>query len=246
MPDPTEPDALRTALRERHAAVLARIGAACQAAGRPPGSVTLLAVSKTFPAHSVLALADCGQRSFGENYLQEAHDKISACATQRPDLALEWHFIGPIQSNKTRPIAENFAWVHSVDRERVARRLAEQRPAGAPPLQVCLQVNIGAEDSKSGCEPAQVPALAEQIAALPGLRLRGLMAIPRPQPDHDGQRRQFAELRRLFESLVARGLPLDTLSMGMSDDLEAAIAEGATIVRVGSALFGARQPRVGG
>jgi pyridoxal phosphate enzyme (YggS family) len=238
--------ALMASLRERHAAVLARIDAACRAAGRTAGSVTLLAVSKTFPARSVLALADCGQRSFGENYLQEAQDKISGCATQRPDLALEWHFIGPIQSNKTRPIAENFAWVHSVDRERVARRLAEQRPAGAPALQVCLQVNIGAEDSKSGCDPAQAPALAEQIAGLPGLRLRGLMAIPRPQPDQGEQRRQFAELRRVFEGLVARGLPLDTLSMGMSDDLEAAIAEGATIVRVGSALFGSRQPRAGG
>jgi pyridoxal phosphate enzyme (YggS family) len=246
MLDEPSSDSSPTALRERHAAVLTRIEAACRAAGRRPDSVTLLAVSKTFPASSVLALADCGQRSFGENYLQEAQDKISACATQRPDLPLEWHFIGPIQSNKTRPIAESFAWVHSVERERVARRLAEQRPAGAAALQVCLQVNIGAEDSKSGCAPAEVPALAEQVAAMAGLRLRGLMAIPRPQPDHGEQRRQFAELRRIFESLVARGLPLDTLSMGMSEDLEAAIAEGATIVRVGSALFGPRQPRAGG
>ena len=243
MLDEPSSDSSPTALRERHAAVLTRIEAACRAAGRRPDSVTLLAVSKTFPASSVLALADCGQRSFGENYLQEAQDKISACATQRPDLPLEWHFIGPIQSNKTRPIAEHFDWVHSVDREKIARRLAEQRPAARGPLQVCLQVNIDAEATKSGCAPDEVPALARAIAAMPGLRLRGLMAIPLPQPATE--RAAFARLRALFERLREEGLPVDTLSMGMSDDLEAAIAEGSTLVRVGSALFGRRAVTAG-
>ncbi|MBP7659855.1 MAG: YggS family pyridoxal phosphate-dependent enzyme [Burkholderiaceae bacterium] len=227
-------------LQQRYEAVGRRIETACRAAGRPPDQVTLLAVSKTFPAGRVLDLAGCGQRRFGENYLQEALAKISECAIQRPDWRLEWHFIGPIQSNKTRPIAEHFDWVHSVDRERVARRLAEQRPPHLAPLQVCIQVNIGAEDTKSGCEPAQASALAHLIASLPGLRLRGLMAIPRPETDPAAQQAQFALVRELFERLRAEGLALDTLSMGMSDDLEAAVAQGATIVRVGSALFGRR------
>ena len=227
-------------LQQRYEAVGRRIETACRAAGRPPDQVTLLAVSKTFPAGRVLDLAGCGQRRFGENYLQESLAKISECAIQRPDWRLEWHFIGPIQSNKTRPIAEHFDWVHSVDRERVARRLAEQRPPHLAPLQVCIQVNIGAEDTKSGCEPAQASALAHLIASLPGLRLRGLMAIPRPETDPAAQQAQFALVRELFERLRAEGLALDTLSMGMSDDLEAAVAQGATIVRVGSALFGRR------
>lgn len=227
-------------LSDRLALVQARIAASCRSVGRPPDAVALLAVSKTFGAERVLALAAHGQRRFGENYLQEALEKISGCATQRPDLALEWHFIGPIQSNKTRPIAEHFDWVHSIDREKIARRLAEQRPPARGPLQVCLQVNIDAEDSKSGCAPGEVPALARAIAAMPGLRLRGLMTIPRPQPESAGTREAFARLRELFERLRKDGIPLDTLSMGMSDDLEAAIAEGSTLVRVGSALFGRR------
>lgn len=227
-------------LSDRLATVQARIAAACRSAGRPRDDVALLAVSKTFGTERVLALAAHGQRRFGENYLQEALEKISGCATQRPDLPLEWHFIGPIQSNKTRPIAEHFDWVHSVDREKIARRLAEQRPAARGALQVCLQVNIDAEDSKSGCTPAEVPALARAIAAMPGLRLRGLMAIPRPQPDPARTRQAFARLNALFGQLREEGLPIDTLSMGMSDDLEAAIAEGSTLVRVGSALFGRR------
>jgi pyridoxal phosphate enzyme (YggS family) len=227
-------------MSERLHAVQARIDAACAATGRPREQVTLLAVSKTFSADRVIAMADLGQRRFGENYLQEALGKISECATQRPDLPIEWHFIGPIQSNKTRPIAEHFQWVHGIDRERVARRLSEQRPAHLPPLQVCLQVNIAAEDTKSGCSPEQAPALAALIATLPGLRLRGLMAIPRPQADPAAQRAPFAQVRALQETLQGQGLMLDTLSMGMSDDLEAAIAEGATLVRVGSALFGSR------
>jgi pyridoxal phosphate enzyme (YggS family) len=228
-------------LHDRLPVVEARIASACRSAGRPRDAVALLAVSKTFAAERVLALADHGQRRFGENYLQEALEKISHCATQRPDLPLEWHFIGPIQSNKTRPIAEHFDWVHSVDRERIARRLAEQRPRQLGPLQVCLQVNIDDEASKSGCSLAEAPTLARLIAQLPGLRLRGLMAIPQPQADAQRMREPFGRLRELFERMRADGLPVDTLSMGMSDDLEAAIAEGSTMVRVGSALFGRRE-----
>jgi pyridoxal phosphate enzyme (YggS family) len=229
-----------TTLQQRYEALEIRLTQACQAAGRPRDAVSLLAVSKTFPAQAVMALAGCGQYRFGENYLQEALGKIGECAACALPRALEWHFIGPIQSNKTRPIAEHFDWVHSVDRERIALRLAEQRPAHLPPLQVCVQVNIGAEDSKSGCEPAQALELARMVNQLPRLRLRGLMAIPRPLPDIAAQREQFAQVRALYEALRQDGLPLDTLSMGMSDDLEAAVWEGATLVRVGSALFGRR------
>ena len=229
-----------TTLRQRYEALQSRIESACRTAGRAREQVELLAVSKTFAAERVLELAACGQRRFGENYLQEGLGKISECATQRPDWRLEWHFIGPIQSNKTRPIAEHFDWVHSVDREKIARRLSEQRPAGRPPLQVCLQVNIAAEDTKSGCEPVQALELARVVAGLPGLRLRGLMAIPRPVATLAAQRAQFAQVRALHQRLLDAGLAVDTLSMGMSDDLEAAILEGATIVRVGSALFGRR------
>ena len=227
-------------LQERYESLRRRIEAACALAGRPVSAVRLLAVGKAFPASSVLALAALGQRAFGESYLQEALVKISACTHERPDLPLEWHFIGPIQSNKTRPIAEHFDWVHSVDRERVARRLAEQRPAARGPLQVCLQVNISGEASKSGCAPGEALALARAVGALPALQLRGLMAIPEPTDDPARQREAFAAVRGVFEQLRAAGLPVDTLSMGMSADLEAAIAEGATIVRVGSALFGER------
>lgn len=234
----------QSSLQSRLGAVLERIANAERAAGRAPGSVRLLAVSKTFPAEDVAALAMLGQQAFGENYLQEGQAKVQALAALRPDRPLEWHFIGPIQSNKTRPIAEDFDWVHSVDREKIARRLSEQRPADRPPLQVCLQVNVSGEESKSGCAPEEAVALARCIAQMPRLRLRGLMAIPEPTSDPAIQRARFAKLRELTTTLQAGGLALDTLSMGMSDDLEAAIAEGSTMVRVGSALFGAR-PRGG-
>lgn len=217
-------------------AVLARIAAATAAAGRPAGSVRLLAVSKTFGADDVRETAAAGQNAFGENYVQESLDKIAVLA----DLPLEWHFIGPLQSNKTRPVAEQFAWVHSVDRLKIAERLSAQRPADMPPLQVCLQVNISGEATKSGVLPADVPAVARAIAALPNVTLRGLMAIPEPEDDPARQRAPFAAVRQLFEALQADGLAVDTLSMGMSGDLEAAIAEGATMVRVGTAIFGAR------
>jgi PLP dependent protein len=226
-------------LRDNHADVLARIAAAARTAGRDPADVRLLAVSKTFGAEAVLALAGCGQQDFGENYVQEAVEKIDACALRAP-APLQWHFIGPLQSNKTRQVAERFDWVHSVDREKIARRLSEQRPAALPPLQVCLQVNVSGEASKSGCAPEETVGLANAVATLPGLRLRGLMAIPEPTDDPRVQRERFGRLRGLLEAIRSSGLALDTLSMGMSDDLEMAIAEGSTIVRVGTALFGRR------
>ncbi|MET3621228.1 YggS family pyridoxal phosphate-dependent enzyme [Burkholderia ambifaria] len=215
-----------------------RIADAAHAAGRDPATVSLLAVSKTFPADDVRAAHAAGQRAFGENYVQESIDKIDALADLRT--GLEWHFIGPLQSNKTRPVAERFDWVHSVDRLKIAQRLAEQRPAHLPPLNVCVQVNISGEASKSGVAPGDVAEVARAVAALPTLRLRGLMAIPEPDGDTDAQRAPHRALRALFDTLRADGLPLDTLSMGMSADLEAAVLEGATIVRVGTALFGAR------
>ncbi len=216
--------------------VKARIAAAEHAAGRPPGCVTLLAVSKTFGADTVRECAAAGQRAFGENYLQEAVEKVAALRA----LPLEWHFIGPIQSNKTRAIAENFAWVHSIERERIALRLSEARPPALAPINVCLQVNVSGEASKSGVAPDAVAALAHAIATLPRLKLRGLMAIPEPTSDRTVRRRRFAHLRELQQTLIAHGHALDTLSMGMSDDLEDAIAEGATVVRVGTAVFGSR------
>jgi uncharacterized pyridoxal phosphate-containing UPF0001 family protein len=288
-------------LRDRHAAVRARIDAAARACGRAPEDVALLAVSKTFDADTVLALAATGQRAFGENYLQEALPKMAAVRdrwalrasgrsaersghtepaaagpswhtdpapagpswhtdpapagpswhtdpapagpswhTDPAPAGPSWHFIGPIQSNKTKAIAEAFDWVHSVDREKVARRLSEQRPEGLAPLQVCVQVDVSGEATKSGCDPSEAVALGAAIAAMPRLRLRGLMAIPAPTDDAGAQRAQFARVRAVFEAMRDAGLPVDTLSMGMSGDLEAAIAEGATIVRVGTALFGAR------
>jgi pyridoxal phosphate enzyme (YggS family) len=193
-----------------------------------------------FPPEAVLEAVDAGQRAFGENYLQEGVDKIAAVAKARPDLALEWHFIGPIQSNKTRPIATHFAWVHTVERLKIAQRLSEQRPPELAPLNVCLQVNISGEATKSGAHPDELPALARAVAALPNLRLRGLMAIPEPQADPELQRVPFARLRALAQAIVDDGIFVDTLSMGMSADLHAAILEGASIVRVGSAIFGAR------
>jgi pyridoxal phosphate enzyme (YggS family) len=216
--------------------VQTRIARAAAEAGRDAATVRLLAVSKTFGAAAVRDLAACGQREFGENYLQEALDKQA----QLHDLPLLWHFIGPIQSNKTRSIAEHFSWVHSVDRLKIAERLSAQRPAGLPPLQVCIEVNVSGEASKGGVATAGLPALADAVAALPGMQLRGLMAIPAPATDVAAQRAAFRQVRAAFEALVARGHPLDTLSMGMSADLEAAILEGATIVRIGTALFGER------
>ncbi len=213
--------------------VSARINDAARAVQREPASIGLLAVSKTKPAAAVREAFAAGISEFGENYLQEALGKQA----QLTDLPLTWHFIGPIQSNKTRAIAEHFAWVHSVDRLKIAQRLSEQRPADLPPLNICIQVNVSGEASKSGCTAADLPALAAAITALPRLRLRGLMAIPEPTEDRAEQDAAFATVRRLQESL---NLPLDTLSMGMSHDLEAAVAQGATWVRIGTALFGAR------
>jgi pyridoxal phosphate enzyme (YggS family) len=219
-------------------AVRARIANACLAAGRPAESVQLLAVSKTWPAASVREAVAAGQRAFGENYVQEGAEK----ALELAGSGLEWHFIGPLQSNKTRLVAENFAWMHSVDRLKVAERLAAQRPPGLAPLQVCIQVNVSGEVSKSGCAPGEAATLARAVATLPNIRLRGLMAIPEPTDDTRLLRGRFAVLRDLRERLNAEGMQLDTLSMGMSHDLEDAIMEGATLVRVGTAIFGERIP----
>ena len=216
-----------------------RISSAAQAAMRSVDSVTLLAVSKAQPANKVRAVAQLGVRDFGESYLQEALDKMEALR----DLPLTWHFIGRLQANKTRPVAASFDWVHGVDRLKIAERLSEQRPFHAPPLNVCLQVNIAGEASKGGVTTAELPALATAVAALPRLKLRGLMCIP---PDQDDPTRHwFASTRRLLEALNAAGAKLDTLSMGMSGDFESAILEGATLVRVGTALFGSRPAATG-
>ena len=227
------------------AQVSSRIHAAALAAKRDADSVQLLAVSKTKPAEALREAYAAGLRDFGENYLQEALSKQLELA----DLPLIWHFIGPIQSNKTRAIAEHFAWVHSVDRLKIAQRLSEQRPADLPPLNICIQVNVSGEASKSGCTPEDLPALAKAISELPRITLRGLMAIPEPTEDRTAQDAAFAAVRDLNKSLQdSLGLPLDTLSMGMSHDLESAVTMGATWVRIGTALFGARdysQPQRG-
>ena len=246
--------------------VRGRIAAAAKAAGRNPEDVRLIAVSKAFPPQAIHTAASCGQRAFGENYAQEAVDKIVALESllslpgstpvtqsttsgvgthltppeQPLHLALEWHFIGPIQSNKAKLVAEHFHWVQSVDRLKVAQRLADQRPPLLPPLQVCIQVNVSGESSKSGVAPSALAELAQQVALLPRLQLRGLMTIPAPSPGADVLHRQFRLLRELRDDLAVRGFVLDTLSMGMSDDLDVAIAEGATMVRVGRAIFGDR------
>ncbi|MGA9666268.1 MAG: YggS family pyridoxal phosphate-dependent enzyme [Gallionella sp.] len=217
-------------------AVRDAIAAEAARAGRDAGKIRLLAVSKTFAPGALREAYAAGQTCFAESYVQEALGKVAALR----DLAIEWHYIGPIQSNKTRPIAENFMWVHSVDRLKIAERLSEQRPAHLPPLQVCLQVNISGEVSKSGVAPDEAEALAHGVAKLPRLKLRGLMAVPAPGDDFAAQRMPFAKLRELCERLNLRGLQLDTLSMGMSHDFAAAIAEGATIVRIGTAIFGTR------
>ena len=224
---------------ERWQAIQARIRQAEQQSGRPAGAVSLLAVSKAQPAAAIREVFLAGQYSFGENYLQEALEKMIGLA----DLPLEWHFIGPIQSNKTRPIAENFSWVHSVERLKIAQRLSEARPPGLPPLQVCLQVNVSGEASKSGVAPEQAAELAHAVAGLPRLKLRGLMAIPAPIEEAAVQGRPFAMLRELMQTLNRQGLSLDSLSMGMSDDFVAAIGEGATLVRLGTAIFGHRRDK---
>ena len=225
-----------SAIADNLQAVQARISNAAAAVGRSPESVRLLAVSKTWPLACVLDAAEAGQRAFGENYVQEGIDKITAVSGRN----LEWHFIGPLQSNKTKPVAEHFDWVHSIDRLKIAERLSAQRPAYLAPLQVCVQINVSGEASKSGCAPDEALTLCRAVAALPGLQLRGLMAIPEPTDDLQAQRIPFRKLRELREQICAAGLPLDTLSMGMSHDLEAAVAEGATIVRIGTAIFGER------
>ncbi len=213
-----------------------RISAACAASGRPVDCARLLAVSKTFPAAAVREACAAGQLRFGESYVQEALPKLAELA----DLDLEWHFIGPLQGNKTRAVAEHFLWVHSVDRDRTARRLDQQRPPHLPPLNVCIQVNVSGEASKHGVPPGEALSLAQAVAGLPRLRLRGFMAIPEPTPDPAVQRQRFHAVADLFAQARGLGLGVDTLSMGMSGDLEAAIQEGATIVRVGSAIFGTR------
>jgi pyridoxal phosphate enzyme (YggS family) len=227
---------LQAAIRGIHA----RIEIAAQAAARPASAVTLVAVSKTFDADHVLAAAHAGQVDFGENYVQEAVEKIAAVQAAAPQFRLAWHFIGPIQSNKTRAIAEQFDWVQSVDRLKIAERLSQQRPPARGPLNVLLQVNVSGEATKAGVAPGAVAALADAVAALPGLRLRGLMAIPEPTVDTARQRASFDTMRALFDALRARHPGCDTLSMGMSADLESAVAAGSTMVRIGTAIFGAR------
>ena len=223
-------------IEKRLQAVKSRIAAACAAAGRNPRDIVLVAVGKTFPAESLRAAHAAGQRDFGENQVQEALAKIERLR----DLGLVWHFIGPVQSNKTRAVAEHFDWVHSIDRLKIAERLSAQRPAALAPLQACVQINVSGEASKSGVPPVEAPALAHAVARLPRLRLRGLMTIPEPTTDSALARRRFETVRDLEAQLAREGLPLDTLSMGMSDDLEAAIGAGATMVRVGTAIFGPR------
>lgn len=231
MPHRTDPAA---ALRE----VRARIASLERRYARAPGSVTLLAVSKTRPAEDLRRVHDAGQRRFAENQVQEALPKLEALA----DLPIEWHFIGPLQANKTRPVASHFDWVHSIDRVKIARRLDDQRPEGLSPLQVCIQVNISGEASKAGVAPDEAADLAREVVRFPRLRLRGLMAIPAPCTGLEAQRAALRPLVALYERLCEAGFALDTLSMGMSQDLEAAIAEGATLVRIGTAIFGARPP----
>lgn len=224
-------------IAQRLAQIRARIRQAEQRYQRPPGSVKLLAVSKTCPLTELQALNELGQQTFAENYLQDALPKIAALNDK-----IAWHFIGPLQSNKTRPVAEHFHWLHTLERLKIARRLNEQRPADLPPLNVCIQVNISADPDKSGLMPEAAEAFAHELAALPRLRLRGLMTLPRQQSDFELQRQPFRELHTLYNQLCQHGFELDTLSMGMSRDLEAAIAEGSTLVRIGTGLFGPRKP----
>ncbi|WP_192459145.1 YggS family pyridoxal phosphate-dependent enzyme [Musicola keenii] len=217
-----------------------KISAAAERCGRAPGEITLLAVSKTKPVTAIEDAIAAGQRAFGENYVQEGVEKILYFRQTHQDIALEWHFIGPLQSNKSRPVAEHFDWCHTIDRLRIAQRLSEQRPDTLPPLNVLLQINISREESKSGILPDELPALAASVAALPNLRLRGLMAIPAPEADHQRQLAVFRRMYDLFQQLQADHAHVDTLSMGMTDDMAAAIEAGSTLVRIGTAIFGAR------
>lgn len=231
---------IMTTIENNLQGVRSRMVAACSQAGRDVNAVTLLAVSKTFGPEAVAEALVAGQRAFGENYIQEGVDKILALRASHPQAVIEWHCIGPVQSNKTRLVAAHFDWVQSVDRLKIAQRLSEQRPEHLPPLQVCLQVNVDGGANKSGVAPAELTALAEAVAGLPRLRLRGLMCIPEPAEGFAAQRALFARAKDLWDDLNARGFGLDTLSMGMSDDLDAAIAAGSTMVRVGRAVFGHR------
>ncbi len=230
-----------TIIPQQLAAVRVRLRLACEAAGRSPDSVGLLAVSKTFGPDAVAQAMAAGQRAFGENYVQEGVDKILALRASHPGVALEWHCIGPLQTNKTRLVAEHFDWVHTIDRLKVAQRLSDQRPAHLPPLQVCVQVNVDGGANKSGVAPADAPALAQAVAALPGLCLRGLMAIPEPLPDVESQQAVCERVKAVFDGLKGVSPQWDTLSLGMSADLEAAVAAGSTLVRVGTAIFGGRE-----
>lgn len=232
---------IMSAISQNLQAVRNNIYVSAKAAERNPDDVRLLAVSKSWDAQAILDAVRAGQRTFGESYEQEAIGKMMAVKAIEPGLELEWHFIGPIQSNKTRSIAEHFDWVHAVDRERIAQRLSDQRPTNRLPLNVCIQVNVSNEDTKSGIAAEETLALAQVITALPRLRLRGLMAIPEPEDDPKKQREAFATLKTLFDEICQQGFEMDTLSMGMTDDMAAAIAEGSTIVRVGTAIFGQRE-----
>jgi pyridoxal phosphate enzyme (YggS family) len=231
---------IMTTIADKLQQVRTRIDAACKACGRDPTNVRLLAVSKTFPEAALRAAHAAGQTAFGENYVQEGVAKIEALADLRERGGIEWHCIGPLQSNKTRVVAEHFDWVHSVDRLKIAQRLSEQRPAHLPPLQLCLQVNVDGGANKSGVPPPEALALARQVVELPNVRLRGLMAIPEPAEGFEEQRALFLRATALYEELRAAGVALDVLSLGMSADLEAAVAAGSTMVRVGTAIFGGR------
>jgi hypothetical protein len=228
------------AINDNLQAVAARIRDAARAAGRDPSMVSLLAVTKTQPPSAIEAAYAAGLRSFGENYVQEAVDKQAALAAKGGARGIEWHMIGPLQSNKTRVVAQAFDWVQTIDRRKVAQRLSDARAEGAPPLNVLIQVNVSGESTKSGVPPGDAAALAREVAKLPRLRLRGLMAIPEPTPDRSLQLERFRTVRELFDRLNEEGLELDTLSMGMSQDLESAVAEGSTMVRIGTAIFGER------
>lgn len=233
---------IMTTIASRWQAVNARIAAAARGAGRDPASVTLVAVSKAFPPGAIVEAQRAGQHAFGENYVQECMDKIRALHERGIHGHIQWHFLGPIQSNKARLVAENIDWVHGVDRLKIAEKLSAARPDTLPALQICIQVNVSGEDSKSGVAPEAAYALAGQISALPRLQLRGLMAIPEPTPDSLQRRSRFRTLREIRDEVCRKGIQMDTLSMGMSDDLEDAITEGATLVRVGRAIFGERGP----
>jgi pyridoxal phosphate enzyme (YggS family) len=232
---------LRETLQANLRRVHERITKAARGVDRPEGAIVLVAVSKAFPVEAVLAAAECGQHDFGENYVQEALEKIAGVRQQAPTLRIRWHFIGPIQSNKTRVIAESFDWVQSVDRLKVAERLSQQRPADLPPLNLLLQVNISGEASKSGVPPSEIPELASAVASLPGVALRGLMAIPEPESEPGRQVEPLLRMKGLFDALRQDHPGCDTLSMGMSADLEAAVGAGSTMVRVGTAIFGQRE-----